>query len=158
MATLLAKDLMTTTVGTVGPRLTVPELERALAEMRVSGAPVVDERGELVGVVSRYDIVRAESGAGAEAEALLGYYQEVGGASPPAAEAARLAGERMATLRVEDIMVRNLITVRPDQPVREVAAILARQRVHRALVVDGRRLLGIVSALDIVRAVAEGVL
>lgn len=158
MPTLLARDLMTAAVGTVGPRLTVPELERALTEMRVSGAPVVDERGDLVGVVSRYDIIRAESGAGAEAQALLGYYQEVAGAEPLPSEASRLAGERVRALRVEDIMVRNLVTVQPDQPAREVAGVLARHRVHRVLVADGRRLLGIVSALDIARAVAEGLL
>ncbi len=158
MTALLAKDLMTAAVGSVGPRLPLSELERALAQLRVSGLPVVDEQGELVGVVSRFDVIRAVSGAEAEAESMLAYYREVAGAEPPAGEASRMAGERAAALRVEDVMVKDLLTVRPDQPAREVAGVLARHRVHRVLVVDGRRLLGLISALDIARAVAEGML
>jgi CBS domain-containing protein len=153
---LLAKNVMATEVVTVAPRVLLSDLERTLSEMRVSGMPVVDAAGCLVGVVSRADVVRAALGAEADAEAVLAYYRDTAGAEPAPSELARLIGERAATLCVEDVMAIEPLTVRPDQPLREVASMLTERRVHRVLVVEGRRLLGLVSSLDIVRAVADG--
>lgn len=62
MGLFLARDLMTTAVATAGPRVLLPELKRRLSELGVSGMPVTDAAGLLVGVVSRADVVRALSG------------------------------------------------------------------------------------------------
>jgi CBS domain-containing protein len=153
---LLAKDLMTAGVATVAPRVPLAELERSLSELRISGMPVVDPAGEVLGVVSRADIVRALSGAESQAEAVLAYYRDVAGAEPAPSELARMMGERAIALHVEDVMATDLLAVRPDQSLREVASLLAERRLHRVLVMEGRRLLGLVSSLDIVRAVADG--
>lgn len=158
MATLRARDLMTTAVTTVDSGLPLAELERTLSELGISGAPVVDAAGNLVGVVSRLDIVRAVSGAQADAEAMLAYYRDVAGAEPSPSELSRMTGERAASLRVGDVMATDLLGVRPDLPLSDVAKLLVERRVHRVLVTDGARLVGLVSSLDIARAVGDGLL
>jgi len=57
---------------------------------------------------------------------------------------------------VEEIMTPAFYSVRPDLPVTELADYLARGRIQRAVVVEGGRLIGIVTALDVLRAVADG--
>ena len=155
MSALAAKDLMTTAVQTTKRHTPVVELDRTLSASGISGMPVTDDTGAIVGVVSRADIVRALSGAEAEAEAVLAYYRDVAGAEATHGDVSRLAGERAASQRVQDVMSREVIAVRPDQPLHEVASLLTERRVHRVLVAEGGRLVGLVSSLDIVRAVAD---
>jgi CBS domain-containing protein len=156
MGSLLARDIMTASVSTVAPGTPLRDLEATLTRLRISGVPVTDPSGDLIGVVSRADVVRGLTGAGSEAQAILAYYRDVAGAEPAPGAASQLTGERMDSLRVEDVMATDLLTVAADRPVAEVAKLLVERQVHRVLVTDGRRLLGLVSSLDVVRAVADG--
>jgi len=155
MKTLRACDLMQTNVVTVGPDLPLAEFEHLLSREGISGVPVV-ESGGLVGVVSRTDVVRALEQATGSAEATLTYYREVSGAASDAGAVARMAGEHAAAMRVRDIMTTELVSVPADQPVREIARDLLARGLHRVLVTEGRRLLGLVTTVDLVRAIAEG--
>jgi CBS domain-containing protein len=150
-----ARDVMQARVVTVEPSLPAADLEALLDRERISGAPVV-EAGQLVGVVSRADLVGAAAGAEDDADALLAYYEDAGGAASSRGERARLVGERGASLRVRDLMQTDLVTVAPVAPLREVAAKLTERCIHRVLVVDGGRLVGIVSSLDLLRPLADG--
>ena len=152
---LRTQDLIHTNVATVRSDLSVTEFEQLLVREGVSGMPVVDD-GELRGVVSRTDIVRALVSAEGDAGATVAYYQEVAGTIPGATSATHMASERIAAVTVRDIMTRELIAVAGDQPVREVAQTMVSRGVHRVLVTAGRRLLGIVTTLDLVRAIADG--
>lgn len=152
---ILARDVMTKAVVTVDPSLSAAELERLLDRERISGAPVVAD-GRIVGVVSRADLVRAQTDASDRADALLDYYREAGGGAPDASEHARLAGARAEKVCVRDVMTTELVAVAPDQPVAEVARALFERRIHRLLVVEEGRLCGVISSLDIVRLVGEG--
>jgi CBS domain-containing protein len=152
---ILAGDVMTKAVVTVDPSLPALELERLLDRERISGAPVVED-GRLVGVVSRVDLVRAQTDASEGADALLDYYRDAGGGSPDASEHARLAGSRVEKRCVRDLMTTELVTVTPDRPVAEVARTLADRGIHRLLVVEKGRLCGLISSLDVVRLVGEG--
>jgi len=152
---ILARDVMQARVVTVEPSLPAAELEQLLDRECISGAPVV-EAGHLIGVVSRADLAGAGAAAGDEADSLLAYYEDVAGAAPSRRDRARLAGERAASLRVRDLMQTQLVTVTPDASVRKVAAALVERRIHRVLVVEGERLVGIVSSLDLVRLLADG--
>jgi CBS domain-containing protein len=153
---ILARDVMQSRVVTVEPSLPATELERLLEREGISGAPVIDEGGRLLGVVSRADLVSAAAGAEDEADSLLAYYEDVAGAASSRGARAQLAGERIASLRVRDLVQTELVSVAPDTPVQKVAAALAERRIHRVLVVDGERLVGLVSSLDLVRLLAEG--
>ena len=140
---------------TVTPDLSVTELEELLSREGISGVPVVAD-AELVGVVSRTDIVRALAQATDSAEATLAYYQEIAGAALDTGAIARMAGERAAAMQVKDIMTTELIAVPGDRPVREIARDLLARGMHRVLVTEGRSLIGLVTTVDLVRAIAEG--
>jgi CBS domain-containing protein len=152
---ILARDVMQPRVVTVEPSLSAAELERLLERECISGAPVV-EGGRLLGVVSRADLASAGAGAEDEADSLLAYYEDVAGATPSRRERAQLVGERAASLRVRDLMQTEIVSVAPDASIRKVAAALVERRIHRVLVVEGDRLAGIVSSLDVVRLLADG--
>jgi len=153
---------MQTKVETVSPDLDLVELERRLLAAGCSGFPVVEE-GRLVGIVSRSDIVRAIAVERATEEQLSDFYRsfaEPDGSSGGDAEAAAIesrVGARAAHLRVRDVMIRDVKSVAAlDQPLADVAKRMVEAHIHRLPVVDGERLVGIVTTLDIARLVAEG--
>jgi len=130
------------------------EVQRLLVEHGISGAPVVDG-DHLVGIVSRTDVIRAQ----VLAEALDGHLGDAlaaagGGQSenPPEVGVFR---RRLDTLRARDVMHREVTTCGPQTPVRQVAAMMVGQHIHRIVVVDGEHPVGIVSSLDLVRLLAE---
>ena len=155
----LARDLMTTTITTVGPALTLSGLDATLLREDISGAPVIQE-GQLVGIISLSDVVRAVAAVQESAEEIVArYYHEppfrgvmARGYLPRESE---VVGRRMAELCVRDAMSTRLITVPPDARVTEVAAQLVRFGIHRTLVAEGEKLLGIISSLDLVQLMAE---
>jgi CBS domain-containing protein len=67
-----------------------------------------------------------------------------------------MAGEHFASTAVRDIMTTEVIAVGADHPLRDIARTLADRRLHRVLVTEGRRLVGLVTTLDFVRAIADG--
>jgi len=152
---VLARDIALAKVITVEPTLAASDLERLFERERISGVPVV-ENGRLVGVVSRADIARAIATAEDEARALLDYYGEIAGASSSSDERARLAGQNIESFCVRDLMSNRLVTVPPEQAVREVAQALTKHRIHRVLVAADGRLIGVISSLDLVQLIADG--
>lgn len=155
---LCVGDIMKQEPRVVAPDLALPELERAFIEQRVGGFPVV-QRGELVGIVSRSDIVRQLCVEGSLAENVSDYYHNVAGpAADPGRtfeEIAQSVGRRIEHLRVRDVMVRQLITAQREQSLVELAELMCRRRIHRVPVTEDGRLVGIVSALDFVHLFAE---
>jgi CBS domain-containing protein len=152
---LRARDIMQAQVVTVNPGLPLADFEQLLEREGVSGMPVIDNAG-LCGVVSRTDLIRTLADAEGSAEVTLAYYQEVGGAAPSPTSAGRMASDQVATKVVRDIMTTELLAVSGDRPVREVAQMMVARGVHRLLVTEGHRLLGLLTTLDLVRAIADG--
>jgi CBS domain-containing protein len=154
-----ARQIMCSEVHTVHPDLTLPELEREFLAHQASGFPVVDQ-GKLVGVVSRSDIVRQLCVERTLAQTVSDYYRaEAGIGADPAEslnEVATRVGRRLEQLHVRDVMVRALISAAPDQPVADVARLLLEHHIHRVPVVEEGQLVGLISALDLVRLIAEG--
>jgi len=141
-------------VVTVTPETALAELADLLVRKRISGVPVV-QSGALVGVVSRSDFVRAvsleRSLAGLIAEAETPEEFAPGEAPEPVVLPPHVEGGA-----VRDVMVSSPVTVSPETPIGEVADLLVKRHLHRILVVDGKTLRGVISALDIVRLVASG--
>jgi CBS domain-containing protein len=150
------RDVMRTDVGTVGSEMSLPDLERAFIDRKRSGFPVVDA-GRLVGIVSRSDVVRQLCVEQTLAEQVSDFYAGEGVASVVESFEAigERVGSRIETLRVRDVMSRRLITVSPDEGLSAVARRLVEHGIHRLPVVEGERLLGLVSSLDLVRLFAE---
>jgi len=158
---LRARDIMQAKVQVVNPGMTLTDLERAFLSDGVNGYPVVDD-GRLVGIVSRSDIVRQLSVEQTLAEQLSDFYTDLSGSSSSAdpresfEEIGARVGTRIESMRVEDVMIHRLVTVSPDDGLRDVARTLLENEIHRAPVTEEGRLVGIITATDVVRLVAEG--
>lgn len=155
--TIRARDIMQPDVVTVTPDMSLAELGDLLISKRISGVPVV-EGGALVGVVSRSDFVRClsleRSLAGLVADGVDDEDFAPGG-TPLPPSSPQLA-KQFEGRSVRDIMVSEPVAVRPDTPVGDVARLLLARHLHRVLVTDGGRVCGIISALDVVRLIADG--
>lgn len=151
-------DVMQHQVVTVPLDLTVRELSRLLLDHGISGAPVVDEAGRSVGVVSATDVMRAASGEDVSSEggSSGGFYRdEQRGDGPDDRFVRRIRGDdRLDHVLVENVMTPATFSVRPSTSVERLAGILRDLRLHRALVVEDGKLVGIVSSLDILDVLA----
>ena len=155
---LCARDIMQKRVLTVGPAMRLPELVDFLIQNRVSGVPVVDG-GRCVGIVSRSDLVRSvsleRSLAGVLDEA-FGQEEFAPGEAPEPVTGRTSVLTDLQNRKVRDIMVPEPLSVSPDTPVQEIARLLVSNHMHRVLVTDGAKLIGLISSLDVVRIVADG--
>jgi len=138
------RDVMTSPVVSVQAGTSLKDASRLLVERRISGLPVVDADGHLVGVLSEADVL----------------VQEVGASSGRRGPLARLTATRRADERakpdarlVGDAMTAPAITTGPDRPLSAVATSMLEKGVNRLPVVDREgKLLGIVTRADMVRA------
>jgi len=131
--------LMTTKVVTVTPETSLKDVARLLVENRISGVPVCDADGVVLGVVSEADILAKEEGL--VERGLLASVLEFG----PGAQKinARTAGEAMSAPP---------ITIAPGRPVSEGARLMVERGITRLPVVEDDRLAGIVTRADLVAA------
>ena len=143
-----ASDIMTTDVITVAADSSVREVAEILLKNRIGGAPVVDARGRLVGIVSEGDLFRrAETGTEHERswwlKLLMGHDE--------------LATEyvREHSRKIADLIGRKVITATPDTPVSEIAEILESSRIKRVPIVKDGKLVGIVSRANLLHALAS---
>ena len=154
-----AKDLMQTAVKVIDPDENLIELERALMDAEVSGFPVVDKQGRVVGIVSRSDVVRQLGVEQNLAEYVSDYYRDLRyyetNPTETLADIGEQVGQRIEQLRVRDVMIRKLLYVSPDTSLQEVAQMFIQHHIHRLPVILGERLVGIVTTLDLVRLFAE---
>ncbi len=154
--TLTARDIMTAHVIMAQDDMTTGELANLLLDHEITGAPVQDDRGRLVGVVSLADVVRN----GSNEESLdtdrsnpdffvRGWEERV-----DPSEIRRLVSDRDRTL-VRDLMTPTVYTVGEDTSVSEIADTMLSAHIHRLLVTRGDTVVGIVSTTDMLRALIE---
>jgi CBS domain-containing protein len=146
-----AVDIMTTDVITVDPDTTVQALAALLAERGISGAPVVDSSGRLVGIISEGDLLhRAEIGTARRHRERRRSWWLDHFASDLAREYVKSHGRI-----VKDIMTRDVVTVTENTDLADVAALLEARRIKRVPVVREGKIVGIISRANIVRAVGS---
>jgi CBS domain-containing protein len=144
---LRAKDIMNTTVITVTPDTSVEELGRLFIGKGVSGAPVLDERQQLVGIVTENDLIRQNERF--HIPTLLRIFD----AFIPLQGSATIEAEikRMSASKVSEICTKKVITVDPETPVQDIATIMSEKGVHLLPVMSLGKLVGIVGKMDIIR-------
>jgi CBS domain-containing protein len=142
---MLAKDIMRKKIITVGSWLTLPELAKVLEEHAITGAPVVDESGLVLGVVSQTDLVRSRREA---SDGVPRYHREL----DEPLSVLGLHFEEVDHSRVEQIMTPGAISFDAETPVEKLAAAMLERHIHRVLITRGGRLVGIVTTMDLLRA------
>jgi CBS domain-containing protein len=142
-----AKDVMTSPVVSVEPDTPVLQAVRIMLQRHISGLPVVDKDGRLVGIVTEGDLLRrAETGTQRRRPRWLEYLVGPG----------RLADEytRSHGRKIEEIMTAEPLTVTEDASLDEVVKLMEKHRIKRLPVMRGNRLAGIVSRANLLHALA----
>lgn len=140
-------EIMTADVVTVTVDAPLKQAAHLLAQYRVSGLPVVDETGTVVGVLSEADILVKEGGERKKHGGVLGWLLEP---SEPWLE------EKLDAVTAGEAMTAPALTIAPDRSVREAALTMLEEGINRLPVVDeAGKLVGIVSRANLVRAFAR---
>lgn len=155
MKNLVAKDIMNPSVIVAAEDMTVQELANLLTSKMITGAPVVDDTGKPVGVVSTTDIVRSSARrTGAVHERLASSYCLRGWEDQiDEAELREFHVEEDDDLVVRDIMTPLIFKVSEDTSIAEMADTMIGGRIHRLLVTRDDRVVGIVTTLDMLKAI-----
>lgn len=183
---LRVRDIMTTDVISVSPQTSLLNAVQLFADRQVTGAPVVEgskvvgvvSMSDLMEFSGSSAESEARAGEGIEPEnwadgmrreeveredePAAALTSDFFGAAPMAAFVDELpdsggdGGDVLAGHEVSELMTRKICAVCPDEYVADAAKMMQRARIHRVLVMEGGRLLGIVTTTDIARAVADG--
>ncbi len=141
-----ARDVMTAPVITAAPETPIREIASLLLEHRISGLPIV-EGGRVVGILSEGDLLRRiEIGTERRRSKWLDVLID------PNVQAADFSASRGMLAR--DVMTSDVVSVAPDSDLAEVARLLEQHRIKRVPVIDGERLVGIISRANLLRALA----
>ena len=139
------REVMTRTVVSVRPETPLKDVAARMVEHGISGVPVVDEQGVVLGVVSEADFIVKERGLEGVRHRPLA--RLLGESDDVRAEIAKVVAETAGSA-----MSSPAITIEADRPVREAAAVMIERAINRLPVVEGGRLVGIVTRADLVRA------
>ena len=143
-----AIDIMTAGPTCIDPNSSVMQATEIMLNLRVSGLPVVDESGRLVGIVTEGDLLRrVELGTEKHRPRWLEFFL-----SP-----AKLSDEYVKThgRKVSEVMTTDVVTIGEDAELAEVAELMLQHRIKRLPVVRQGHVVGIISRMDIVRALAK---
>lgn len=145
---MLVQAVMTAPVVSVGPSTSVADAAKLMLSLRISGLPVVQSDGTLVGMVSEGDLLRrSELGTQRKRSWWLEFFASPGKIADEYVQAnARRVGEIMAT---------NVVTTQRNASLEEVVELMGRHRIKRLPVVEDGKVVGIVGRSDLLRALAE---
>jgi CBS domain-containing protein len=149
-AKVLASDIMTRDVAVVHPESTLLAAVKLMASRGISGLPVVDEHGALVGMMSEGDVLGWHEGFSQREVRWLDLL----------ADGFELAPDFLRNIqeqhrKIKALMSSNPITVTETTPAREIASLMHAHGIKRVPVMRDRKLVGIVSRADLVRALAQ---
>ena len=158
MRRLVAKDVMNPEVLTVREDMTVQEVATILVENEISGAPVEDAEGRLVGVVSLTDIaMTAAENSGIEREQTNPDYFVRGWEDKASSDEMLKEGLHVEAegVPVSEIMTPALYSVPEETPVSKIAETMIDGHVHRLLVTRNKQVVGIITTSDLLGLLVE---
>ena len=141
-----AKDIMTTGVVTVSPETDIAEAVKLMLAWRISGVPVIDDSGRLIGILTEGDLMR-------RAELVTGRQSWwTNPISSPEQEAK--AYVKAHGLRVKDVMTKEVVTITEQEPLDRIAMLFEERGIKRTPVIRGAKIIGIVSRANLLRSLA----
>ncbi len=144
-------DVMSRDPVTVKPETPLGEAIKILADRRISGLPVVDDHGKLIGVISETDMMWQETGATPPAYIML--LDSVIYLENPARYEREL--HKALGQTVGEVMTKDPVTVYPEKPLREAASMMTERQIHRLPVLDqAGQVIGVLTRGDIIRFMA----
>lgn len=143
-----ARDIMTSQVHTVSMETSVDELARLFIKTGVSAMPVIDAKGELQGIVTETDLVAQDQPLHIPTVVSLFDWVVYLESETRFSEQVK----KMTARRVREICTTEVATCSPDTPVPQIVALMLEKGVHMVPVVEGRKLVGVVARLDIIRS------
>jgi CBS domain-containing protein len=149
-AAFTASDLMTRDVAVVHPETPLLEAVRLMAGRRISGMPVLDDTGAIVGMLSEGDLVRWHEGYTQRQARWLNMLAE--GTELAAAFVVEIQDQHR---KVRSVMAPGAITVTEEVPARVVAHLMHEKNIKRVPVVRNGKLVGIIARSDLIRALAQ---
>jgi len=148
---MLARDIMNKNVITVQEDASIEELARVLTENHISGAPVVNKEGKLVGIVTDADLIHKETNPRAPGFVnILGAIIYVTGIARY-----REDFKKLAATRTSEIMTTDVIAVGGEAEIEQVAALMVDHGVKRVPVLDNGAIVGIIGRADIVKTLVR---
>jgi CBS domain-containing protein len=141
-----AEDIMSTEIFTVNPKDSLHTVSRVFADTETSGAPVVDDIGRIVGIVSEHDIVT-----------YLSKFEDTGQEDIDPKELPHLAHIyiQASTTPVEEVMTTEVITAKPETSIDMIARLMTDNNINRVPIVVKGKLVGMVSRVDILRNIGH---
>lgn len=148
---LKVRDIMTTDVVTVKKETSIRDLAGIFTSRRIGSVPVVDDGGNLIGIVTESDLVEQDKSLHIPTVVSIFdwvIYLESG-------KKFEKELQKMTGQTVGDIFTETVETVTPETAVSEVADLMSSRKIHTLPVVEGTRLVGIVSRIDLIRTMVK---
>jgi len=148
---LTAKDIMTKDVVTVKPDTSIEELSTLLVSNEISGAPVVDADGAIVGMITENDLISRNKRL--HIPTVVSFLDAV-----IYLESSKKFSDdvkRLTATKVGDICAKKVVTIAEDTTLTDIATIMSEKNVHLLPVVRSGKVVGIVGKRDVVKAVAQ---
>ena len=148
---ITAKDIMTREVITIAPETEIAQAAQLLLTNRINGVPVVNDAGELVGILCQSDLIIQQKNI-----PIPSLFTLLDGFIPlTSSKKIDREVEKIAATKVEDAMTANPVTINPDTGIEEVAAFMVEKNYHTLPVIDGGKLVGIVGKEDVLRTLID---
>ncbi len=146
---LMAKDIMTTELITLGQDTEVGKAATLLLENHINGAPVVDPSGKLVGILCQSDLIFQQKKL-----SLPSFFTFLDGFIPlTSMQEMEKEINKVSATTVGQVMTPNPVTVQSHTPVQEVASLMVEKRYHTIPVMEAGKLVGILGKEDVLRTV-----
>ncbi len=148
---LKAKDIMTKDVITVTPATTIEDLAHILIKHNISGVPVVNDEGNLIGIVTENDLISKNKRL--HIPTVMRLFDAYIMLESPATIEKEI--KRMAAVTVNDIFVKDVVTVTEEATVEEIATTMSEKKAYLIPVVAGGKITGIIGKMDLIKGIAR---
>jgi len=149
---LTAQDIMTRDVVTVREDMSVKELAQLLSDRKISGVPVVDDKENLIGIVTENDLI--DQTKKVHIPTVMALFDSFVYLENP--ERLEKDLKKMSASTVGDISSSKVITAKTDTPVDELATTMSEKKVHTLPILDqDGNMMGVIGKSDIIRTIAQ---